>query len=72
MSEPRDEHQYEAPAIEDREEIDTPLVATIGSGELSAAFHPTTDGFEYEPPAIAEREAIDKPLVAVVGSVTPV
>ena len=31
MSEPRDDEQYETPAIEEREKLDTPLVA-VASG----------------------------------------
>jgi hypothetical protein len=64
MSDPRDDEQYEAPAIEDREPIDTALIGAVGSGEpSSAAFHPVDDS--YEPPAIEEREPIDGPLVAI-------
>ena len=63
MTEPRDQEQYEAPTIAEREKIDTPLVAALASEEptISAAFHPAD---AYEPPAIVERDEIDTPLVA--------
>ena len=67
MSDPRHDEQYEAPAIDEREPIDTPLVAVASGGlPVSAAFHPADD--DYEAPAIVEREEIDTPLVALVGS----
>ena len=70
MSDPREDQDYEAPAIEEREPIDTALIGAASPGPclptISAAFHPADDA--YEPPAIEERETIDAPLTAVVGS----
>jgi hypothetical protein len=69
MSEPRE--PYEPPAIDDREPIDTPLVA-VTSGEVpTAAFHPVDGDDEYEPPAIDQRDQIDTALIGAVGSGEP-
>ena len=67
MSDPRDTKQpYEAPAIDEREVIDTPLVAIVsGEPTLSAAFHPADD--DYEPPAIEERTQVDTPLIGATS-----
>jgi hypothetical protein len=65
VSDPRDDEQYESPAIDEREPIETPLVAvTSGEPTISAAFHPADDGADtYEPPAIAERDEIGTALI---------
>jgi len=69
MTEPRDHEQYETPAIEEREKIDTPLVAALVSEEpTSAAFHPAEHDDGYEAPGIETREPIDTALIGAVGS----
>src|SRR5215208_2913614 len=71
MTDPRDDRHhdgYEAPAINEREPIDTPLVA-VASGELpeSAAFYPADAAIDYEPPAIEERTAVETPLIGAAS-----
>ena len=70
MTAPRDHEQYEAPTIQEREKIDTPLVAALGSQEqqTSAAFHPAEDDEGYDAPGIETREPIDTALIGAVGS----
>ena len=73
MSNPRhDDHAYEPPAVEDREPIDTPLVAVTSCEPASAAFHPFDDeAAEYEAPAIDDRERIETALIGAIGSDEP-
>jgi hypothetical protein len=77
MSNPRrDDEAYEPPAVEEREPIDTPLVAVTSGEPASAAFHPGDDAPEhdapeYDAPAIEERETIETALIGAIGSDEP-
>lgn len=62
---PKNPDEYEAPAIEERTEIEDPLVAVVSSvSPPSAAFHPADDAAaSYEAPAIEERTQVNTPLI---------
>ena len=72
MSDPRDDQHYEAPAIDEREAIETPLVAVASGASESAAFHPSDESAtDYEPPAIEDRTKVDTPLIGAGSPCLP-